>query len=146
MGRRRGPEGDAVTAGRFAVCALAGAAVALGLAITLTLCGCSSPTCRWERATVAVAVAATDEIERIAPEGEGRDRALAVTREALDLGDAAVQSCEDASARPGLATWVSGALRGLAGLLDVLKAAGVPVPGWISLAVAAVASLAGGGT
>jgi hypothetical protein len=136
-----------VTARRFLVVALAVAAVALGLAITLTLCGCvAAATCRWERATVAVARSATDEIERIAPEGEERDRALAVTREALDLGEDAVQSCEDASARPGWATWVAGALRGLAGLLDTLKAAGVPIPGWISLAVAAVQALAGGGT
>lgn len=128
----------------------AGIIVAL-LAIALTfvvgglLSGCSSaPRCALERATLSAARAAVDELEEALPESEDASRSLEATREALTLGDVAVDACEAAEARAGWQAWISLAVRGVAELLEILKAAGVPIPSWVMIAMLALQALGGG--
>lgn len=104
--------------------------------------GCSStPTCRFERATLDVVRAATTEIAEIIPDDAGEEWqiALATTNEALDLGDQAVSLCENSP--NGWIAWVSAVLRGVGELLDILKTAGISIPSWITMAVLALQSL-----
>jgi hypothetical protein len=108
--------------------------------------GCAKP---WLYARAAITTARTglDTAEPLIPEdAPDRDRGLALARASLDAGELAADIWEregDPDTTPtGWGKWVGDALRGLAIVIDVLKAAGVSLPPQLLLAAGALDALA----
>jgi len=114
--------------------------------VALTTTGCAAP---WLVARAAISTARTglNTAEPLIPDdAPDRDRGLALARASLDAGDLAADIWEregDADDAPtGWGKWVGDALRGLAIVIDVLKAAGVDLPPQLLLAAGALDALA----
>ena len=114
------------------------------LVVALLASACSRP---WlvAQAALNTADSALEQAEPLIPQdAEGREQALDITRAALELGHVAADVWQGvASPAPptGWTKWIDDALRGAAAIMDILKAAGVPIPATITAAVLAIQAL-----
>lgn len=121
--------------------------ILLCVLVALILSGCRAltPQPSTFRNAIGMGRATLEQLEGIVPEDdEHREEGFAVASAALDLGEEAVAVWErEASTDPpdGWTKWITDALTGIAGILDIVKAAGVAIPTPILMGAAALQAL-----